>query len=462
VTPFVGQTGNLNRRRVGQVAGFAVVTIGTMALLSWWASPSLLSGSDSSFATVKPTTASCFVALGLVLVHPTLNSRWGCAVGLAVAAIALLDLLNLLGFDSGINRLNRLLVLWGGVPGSETSFRMINGTPVALTLAGGSLALSCFEKHRFAATTLSGIAGVMVTFALLSHLSGSSALFGAVQMPTPLTTIGMLGAVSSIILHIGTLPGLRRPRPLWHLLIVLGCAIIAPLLLFGVYTGLRTTDAQLDQVRNDLIGNANILSGEVDRQISGEIESLQALAVSPSLRQGDFAAFQRQAEASLAFRPSGNIMLVDRNMQQIVNTWVAFGTPLEKAAVPEPLERALATGKPQIASFLVMPTTQQPVLGIVVPVQIDSENRYALARPVNQRALWNLVAAYRPRPGLHAAISDAERHIVVRSEQHGVFDEKSPLLDQWHCFGPGGVFEFTDLNGQSSLGAYACSNLTGC
>jgi PAS domain S-box-containing protein len=461
VTSFVGQTGNLNRRRVGQVAGFAVVTIGALALLSWWASPSLPSGPDSSFATVKPTTASCFVALGLVLVHPTLNSRWGGAVGLAVAAIALLDLLDLLGFDSGINRLNRLLVLWGGAPGPETSFRMINGAPVALTLAGGSLALSCFEKHRFAATTLSGIAGVMVTFALLSHLSGSSALFGAVQMPTPLTTIGMLGAVSSIILHIGTLPGLRRPRPLWHLLIVLGCAIIAPLLLFGVYTGLRTTDAQLDQVRNDLIGNANILSGEVDRQISGEIESLQALAVSPSLRQGDFAAFQRQAEASLAFRPGGNIMLVDRDMQQIVNTWVAFGTPLEKAAVPDPLERALATGKPQIASFLVMPTTQQPVLGIVVPVQIDGENRYAVARPVNQRALWNLVAAYRPRPGLHAAISDAERHILVRSEQHGVFNEKSPLVDEWHCFGPGGVFEFTDLNGQSSLGAYACSNLTG-
>ena len=56
------------------------------------------------------------------------------------------------------------------------------------------------------------------------------------------------------------------------------------------------------------------------------------MAASPSLRKGDFAEFQRQAEASLTLRQSGNIMLVDRDMRQLVNTWAPFGTPLEKAA----------------------------------------------------------------------------------------------------------------------------------
>jgi len=70
------------------------------------------------------------------------------------------------------------------------------------------------------------------------------------------------------------------------------------------------------------------------------------LAASPSLRQGDFAEFQRQAEASLALLQSGNIVLIDRNMQQLVNTFVPFGK-LCKGGVPKPIERALATGKPQ-------------------------------------------------------------------------------------------------------------------
>jgi hypothetical protein len=129
---------------------------------------------------------------------------------------------------------------------------------------------------------------------------------------------------------------LRKPRPLWHLLVMLGCAIVAPLLLFGAYAAIRIADAQFDEVREGLMSEARTLSAGVDREIVGEIERLQALAASPSLRQGDLAELQPQAEASLAMRQSGNIMLIDRNMRQLVNTWVPFGTSLPKADVPEP------------------------------------------------------------------------------------------------------------------------------
>jgi hypothetical protein len=155
-------------------------------------------------------------------------------------------------------------------------------------------------------------------------------------MPTPLTAVGLLCVAIAIVLRIGAMPALRKPRPLWHLLIMLGNAIIAPLLLFGLYTGIRITDAQHRLVQNDLMSGARILSAGVDREIIGEIERLQALAASPSLRQGDLVAFQRQAEASLALRQSGNIVLVDRNMQQLVNTWLPVGMTLPKVTVPEP------------------------------------------------------------------------------------------------------------------------------
>src|SRR5260370_2372589 len=160
------------------------------------------------------------------------------------------------------------------------------------------------------------------------------------------------------------MPALRTPRPLWHLLIMLGCAIIAPLLLFGVYTGVRVTDAQLSGIQNELVSEAHTLSADVDREITGEIKRLQALAASPSLPQGDFAEFQRQAEASLALRQSGNIVLLDRNMRQLVNIWVPFGTPLETAAGPEPAGRAAPTGKPQITCLFTRHVNQQLLFGI--------------------------------------------------------------------------------------------------
>src|SRR4029077_19141303 len=137
------------------------------------------------------------------------------------------------------------------------------------------------------------------------------------------------------------------------------------------------------------------------------IERLQALAASPSLRQGDFAESQGQAEASLAMRQSGNIMLIDRKMQQLVNTWEPFGTSLPKAEVPELAERALATGKPQVTGLFMAPVTKQPMFGIILPVQIDGENRYALVRSPGQHALARLIAANELLPGWQAVVYDA-------------------------------------------------------
>ena len=456
MTVFGALASNLNRQRASQAAGFAAVAIAAVALISWWVSPPLPSSWGSGFATVKPTTALCLTAVGLAVVYPGTASRFVFAIGLAVAAVAGLDFLDLFSIDSGINRLNRLLV-----PEADTSFRMTNGVPVALVLMGGSLALSRFGGHRFAATALAGIAGVMMTFALLDYLTGSRMFYGARALPTPLTAIGMLCNVGAIILRIGTMPALRKPRPLWHLLIVLGCTVIAPLLLFGVYTGLRITDAQLRDARNDLMSKAGELSADVDREIVGEIERLHALAASDSLRQGDFAEFQRQAEASLALRQSGNIALVDRNMQELVNTWLAFGRPLPKTPVPESVETVLATGNPQVTGLFMGLVTKGLMYAIIVPVQIDGENRYALVRSPDQHALARVVAANKLPPGRQAVVSDATHRIIVRSDQQGVPIGRKLPSAQWHRAGPAGEFEFIDSEGRPSVEAFTWSELTG-
>jgi len=452
---------SLKRQHAGQAAGFAAVAIATAAFIGWWVSLPLLSSWGSGFATVKPVVALCLVALGLALMHPGKNSRLAFAVGLAVAAIAALDLLDRFGIDLGINRLNRLLVPRAAVPGPETSFRMINGVPLALALVGGSLTLSRFERYHFAAAALGALAGAIQVFALLAYLSGTYTFYGSIRTPTPLTAVGLLCVAGAIVLRVGTMPGLRKPRPLWQLQVMLGCAIIAPLLLFGLYTGIRITDAQLHDVRENLAIEARTLSAGVDRVFIGEIERLQALAASPSLRQGDFAEFQRQAEASLALQQRGNIVLIDRNMQQLVNTFVPFGKPLPKAVVPRTPEMTFATGKPQVTVLFMAPVVDQFMFGITVPVEIDGESRYVLGRSQDQHSLARLVAANELPPGWLAVIADAAHHIIARSEQEDAFIGKELPPAQWHHAGPGGVFEFIDSEGRLSLEASARSELTG-
>jgi PAS domain S-box-containing protein len=454
---FADQASSLKRKRASQVAAFAAVTIAAAALTGGWLGLPLL----SSWGTLKPVTAVCLAALGLSLVHPGKGSPFALPIGLAVAALAAFDLF---GVDLGINR---WLVPLAAVPGHEAdSFQMINGMPLAIALAGGSLALSRFEGHHFAATALGGLVGVMAAFALLAHLTGIHIRYGSLKPPALPTIVGVLCVAGALVLQIGTTPALRKPRPLWDLLVMLGCAIVAPLLLFGAYAGARITDEQLRLVRNDLMGEARTMSAEVDHEIIGEIERLQALAASPSLREGDFAEFQRQADASLAFRQSGNIILVDRNMRQLVNTWVPFGTPLPttvipEAMVPEPIEKALATGKLQITDLFMGPLVKRLLFGIVVPVQIDGENRYVLARSPDQHALEHLVAAHELPPGWLAVVSDAAHRIIARSEQADAFIGQQLPPVQWHRTERAGIFEFIDSQGRPSLQAYAWSELTG-
>src|SRR5260370_29457189 len=178
------------RQHAGQGAGFAAAAIATAAFIGWWVSLPLLSSWGSGFATVKPVVAFCLVALGLALMHPGKNSRLAFAVGLAVAAIAALDLLDRFGIDLSINRLNRLLVPRAAVPGPETSFRMINGVPLALALVGGSLTLSRFQRYHFAATALGAFPGVIQWFALLPYLSGAHTFYGSHRTPTPRPAAG--------------------------------------------------------------------------------------------------------------------------------------------------------------------------------------------------------------------------------------------------------------------------------
>jgi hypothetical protein len=353
VTLFVGHAGSLKRQRASQAAGFAALTIAVMALIGWWAGLPLLSSWSSGLAGMKPLTALCLAALGVALMRPGKDLRFAFAVGLAVAAVAVLDLVRyMFGIEPGIGSLqtSRTAVL-----GERAAwFAMPHVTALGLALAGGSLALSRFERHGLTATVFGSLAGAIGASVVFGYLTGV-ALYGpaSVNAPALPTAIGLLFVTAGIMLRIGAMPALRKPRPLRHLLVILGCAIVAPLLLFGIYAGNRIADAQLDQIRSGLVSEARTISAHVDREIIGEIETMQALAASPSLRQGDFAEFQRQAEASLAVRQSGRILLIDRNVQQLVNTRMPFGTPLGKAAVPEAVERALATGRPQVTGLFM-------------------------------------------------------------------------------------------------------------
>ena len=463
MTSLVAPASSLNREHASQLAGFAAATIAVTALIGQWAGLPMLSNWGSGSPTMRPLGALLLAALGLALVN---HSRFAFAVGLAVAALAVLGL-SLVGaavlFNVEFGIIDRWLAWWAVAPGlGVAAFQVASAATVTFGLVAGALALSRFERHRLTATLLAGLAGSIAMFALLGYLTGIDTLYGSVSLNSPPlpTAVGLLCVTAGIILRIGTMPVFRKSRPLWHLLVMLGCAIIGPLLLYGAYAGFRFTDAQLREVRENLAVEARTLSANIDREILGEIDRLQGLAASRSLHEKDFAEFQRQAEASLALRRSGNVVLIGRDMQQLVNTAVPFGKPLPKAGAPVATERAFATSRPQVSDLFLTPVTQRLVVIVIVPVQIRGENRYALAKSPEQRMFARLVAAKELPAGWQAVISDATHRIIEQSgNQHPLIGQE--LLPALRHRPEPGVFEFIDSAGRPSLGASTKSELTG-
>src|SRR5262249_26897356 len=154
-----------------------------------------------------------------------------------VVGIAALGLVLVL-FDVELG-VNRWLAPRAAMP--PASFQVASAALVTFGLAGAALALSRFQQHRFAATMLGSVVGTIAVFALLGYVTGIDPLYGSVALNSPPlpATVGLLCLAAGIVSQIGTVPALDKPRPLRRLLVMLGCAIVAPLLLFGAYAGYR-------------------------------------------------------------------------------------------------------------------------------------------------------------------------------------------------------------------------------
>ena len=80
-------------------------------------------------------------------------------------------------------------------------------------------------------------------------------------------------------------------------LTVLAVATALPLVALASFAILRMVDDQRTQIKQDVAHRVENLLWDVDRQIGAIQAELQVLAVSPSLQDGDFAAFDRQMRA---------------------------------------------------------------------------------------------------------------------------------------------------------------------
>lgn len=164
----------------------------------------------------------------------------------------------------------------------------------------------------------------------------------------------------------------RRPRrlALKARLVLLVLAAVLPMLaleLGSIYLDFRASRAVAGDRALTL---ARGLAQAVDSAIRTRIAVLEVLAQSRSLAAGDIAAFRAEAEAVVARQlPGANILLVQEDGQQVMNTAQAAGLPLPRRTELENQRQVFATGRPSVSDLHTGLVIRRPAVAIEVPVR---------------------------------------------------------------------------------------------
>jgi PAS domain S-box-containing protein len=170
------------------------------------------------------------------------------------------------------------------------------------------------------------------------------------------------------------------PRPtsysLRAVLIAYSFAVVLPIVILTGYLLNELAAADRAALEQRMVQMAEALREDVDRDLERRITMLTVLATSPALEQGDYAAFHRHA--STAIPANAIVSLVDASMQQLVNTFVPYGTPLPLTGDVENVRRIFDLKRPWVTDYFIGRVSRRPVFNINVPVFVDGQVRYAL------------------------------------------------------------------------------------
>jgi PAS domain S-box-containing protein len=250
-------------------------------------------------------------------------------------------------------------------------------------------------------------------------------------------------------------------------LMAFGAALVLPGLVFAAILLWRYASAERGRYEEEALGTAQRIMAAADRELVGIQAAAQALATSSSLLEGNFEAFQRQAEMTLqswAQRKPNDYAIVVRDVtgQQVANTRLPWGSPLPKGANLPIDQQVIATKRPVIQDLFTGATAGRPIISIRVPVLKNGSVTYVLSMAVEPRRIAEILLAQNLPASWVATVIDRADRVVARSRQHEAFVSK-PAPDEFlrAARGADGIWEGHNLEGTEVLGAYARSGVSG-
>jgi signal transduction histidine kinase len=210
-----------------------------------------------------------------------------------------------------------------------------------------------------------------------------------------------------------------RPWPLrWHLGLVIAAAVL-PLLGFASVVVFRLAAEERRASEGRLIAAAKVMTSALDRELAASVRTLQALAASQSLDDGDLEAFSLEAQRVKESQPAWlTVVLLSPDGTRLVH--LGRSTDVGSRAVePESVRRVVETRRPAIGDIAKGPGGKW-AFPIRIPVMRGGELRYVVSAVIAAEGLKQVVEVELP------AVRDEYTRTLVDSEGKVAFRSRSP------------------------------------
>jgi PAS domain S-box-containing protein len=209
--------------------------------------------------------------------------------------------------------------------------------------------------------------------------------------------------------------GNRRRSSIRFRLASLVVACVLPVWIAAGFLVYHNYESRRALTEQRMLETARALSMVVDRELANIPASLSALATSPSLLSGDLSAFYRQAGAVREDHHDADIILSDVTGQELIHTFLPFGMPLPKRAVPQTVDQVYKTGRPVITGAYKGAGTKRLQIAIDVPVFRDGRVVYDLAMIVSVDRFATVLLQQQFPPEWLGVIYDSSQTMIART-----------------------------------------------
>lgn len=203
---------------------------------------------------------------------------------------------------------------------------------------------------------------------------------------------------------------LRMSTRVW--LILLSVAALIPIIAFAAFSVHEIANTLTVAEQRRVVERSEALSSNVDREVRGILAMADAMAASPYLAEGKLPEFYTYAVDSLRGKQA-NVLLFDTAMRQLLNTRVAFGTPLPKPTTPEEFQRVIESRRAEVSDLLFGRVAKQVVFNVAVPVLASGAVRYVLVVTAEPSRIGELLEEQKFNGGWYGAVIDGKGQFIA-------------------------------------------------